>query len=547
MSLRASVLAALEASAGRPLITVLGRRKRAADYSGEQLLSQARGRAQAWAELFGAGPHVLVAALPAGEGFLFTLLAALIGEHTLVPIAPPRPADAPDQLRHIAENCGATAVLCTAAQREGIVARLRTADGRPSCPVVAIDAPNEPVVAVARSGLPGIPIIQHTSGSTRHPKAVPIDAAQIRANCALIQRLWGMDEHTVMVNWLPHYHDMGLMGCILYPLLSGARSIQMSPFEMIRNPLSWLRAVSDYRGSFSGGPAFAFQECLSRVGQEQCEGLDLSSWQRAFCGAEPVPAGLLERFRQRFGRYGLAPDAVFACYGMAEFTLFAAGEPGRQPDTPSASAAHAAVEPCVLGEETRRSIRISDPDTGAALPDGRQGEIWLSGASTSRAYLGLPDESARTFDNETEDLRWLRTGDLGVVHGDLLYVTGRRKDVVIVNGRKIAAAEIEWLAAQQDAALNPMAAAAFMPPGAANGHAVLCIELRPGHAPQGDTGPVADRIRRAVAGAWSIELTDVHILPRGTLARTSSGKVRRQHIAEAYPAFAAGLAEEAVQ
>lgn len=537
-SLRARVLHTLEESSDRPLITVLGRRGHATDYTGNQLLAEAERCLRQWSDWFGPGPHVLIAALPAGEHFLFTLLASLIGECTLAPVAEPRASDPADRLRHIAETSGATAILCMESQRNRIEAQLRDTEGRLTCPVVAADSLNQNVAAAARPRPTSAPIIQHTSGSTRLPKAVPIDAGQIDANCSMIQRLWGMDADSVMVNWLPHYHDMGLMGCILYPLLSGARSIQMSPFEMIRNPLSWLRAISNYRATFSGGPAFAFQECLNRIPADACDGIELSSWKRAFCGAEPIPAGLLDRFRQRFAPLGLGPEAVFACYGMAEFTLFAAGEPG--PGANSALVSHdhpAAVEPCVLGEETRQSMRIADPQTGTALPDGQAGEIWLSGDSASAGYLGLPDETANTFGNEVDGVRWLRTGDLGVIRGNLLYVTGRQKDVVIANGRKVAAAEIEWLAAQQDPALNPMAAAAFMPPGATSGHAVLLIELHPGQPSPPEAGTLIDRIRRAVAGAWSIELTDIRILPRGSLTRTSSGKIRRQHLATCYPAL----------
>lgn len=535
-SLRASLLQRLEASAERPLLTVLGRRARANAYNGAQLAEQAERRLRTWDELLGPGPHVLIAALPAGEEFLFALLAALLGEGTLVPIAPPRASDPPERLRRMVTTCGASAILCSGAQRDSIEAHLRDLAGELPCPVLAVDADNVPSRHAHPRRRLDVPIVQHTSGSTRFPKALPIRASQIHANCALIRDLWGMGPQTTMLNWLPHYHDMGLMGGILYPLLCGAHSLQMSPFEMIRSPLSWLQAISEHRATFSGGPAFAFQECLGRIGEEDCDGLDLSTWQRAFCGAEPIPAGLLQRFRQRFARHGLAPQAVFACYGMAEYTLFAAG----QPDVPPAPAGHAppqaGVEPCVLGEETRRHIRIADPHDGSAVADGQSGEIWLRGESSSAGYLGLEQDSRHTFANPADGSNWLRTGDLGYLDGNLLYVTGRQKDVVIVNGRKVAAAEIEWLAAQQDPALNALAAAAFVSAGSATGCAVLFIEVRPGQALPTDCAALGERIRRAVAGAWSIELAEVRILPRGSLARTSSGKIRRQQIAAAYNA-----------
>lgn len=531
-SLRGDILRNLELRSDQRQITVLGRQGRANHYTGSQLLDKAEQCLRQWHACLGSGPHVLVAALPAGESFLFPLLAALIGEWTLVPVASPRPSDQPGRLRHIVQTCNAAAVLCTANHREAVEAQLCDVDGRQICPVFAIDDPEQRIhEGVCHTEGMAAPVIQHTSGSTRFPKAVPITAAQIRANCAMIQKLWGMNPQTVMVNWLPHYHDMGLMGGILYPLLSGAYSVQMSPFEMIRSPLSWLQAISSYRATFSGGPAFAFEECLSRIADEDCEGFDLSSWKRAFCGAEPVPAGLLDRFRQRFAIHGLEPESVFACYGMAEYTLFSAGEPGDLSQEHDVPDGWSAVEPCALSEETRRNIRITDLETGAAMPDGTAGEIWLSGASASSAYLGLPEETTETFANSAEAGRWMRTGDLGGILGSHLYITGRRKDVVIVNGRKVAAAEIEWLAAREAPGLNAMAAAAFMPERAASGHANLLIELRPGAAKLDDSDTVIARIRQSVAGSCSVMLDDIRIVARGSLPRTSSGKIRRQQVA----------------
>ncbi len=531
-SLRADVLRNLELRSQKRQITILGRRGRANHYTGSQLLAEAEHCIQRWDTCFGEGPHVLVAALPTGEAFLFALLASLIGEGTLVPVAPPRPTDPPKRLQHIVQTCGATAVLCTQAHQKTVEAQLRDENGHQICPVLVVDDAAEPrFLGAGHTADRAIPIIQHTSGSTRFPKAVPISADQIRANCALVQRLWGMDEQATIVNWLPHHHDMGLMGCILYPLLSGSYSVQMSPLEMIRSPLTWLQAISNYRATFSGGPAFAFQEVINRIAPEDLEGLDLSSWQRAFCGAEPLPAGLLDHFRRHLAPNGLAPTSVFACYGMAEYTLFAAGEPDVRSQSFTAPKDWAAVEPCTLSADTRHNIRITDPDSGAALPEGKLGEIWLRGPSTSTAYLGQPDETVETFDNKAEGSRWMRTGDLGGISGQHLFITGRQNDIVIVNGRNISAAEIEWLAARVDPAFNPMAAAVFMPEQAANGRANLFIELRSGSAKLQDPETAIKRIRQSVLGHYGVILDDIRILSRGTLPRTSSGKIRRQQVA----------------
>lgn len=534
VSLRQDILDVLTARADTRQISVLGRGDRATHYTGSQLLEEAENCLKDWATCLGNGPQVMIAALPFGEAFLFPLLASLIGEGCLVPIAPPRPSDAPGRMRHIVENCGATVVLCTSAHQAAVAAQLCDDEGNQICPVYVVDGPNVPLATFNSAPKIVAPIIQHTSGSTRFPKAVPITAQQIRANCAMIQRLWGVNAETVTVNWLPHYHDMGLMGGILYTLLSGGQSLQMSPFEMIRSPLSWLKAISTYRATFSGGPAFAFQECLNRVPESACDTLDLSSWKRAFCGAEPIPADLLGRFSTRFAKQGLDPKAAFACYGMAEYTLFIAGEPGI-PAT-EATLSNSTVAPCLLSAETRANIRICDPNSGHVLPEGATGELWLRGGSAAAEYIGQTKDTSQTFVQTADGESWLRTGDLGRVSGQFLLISGRLKDIIITNGQNVAAAEIEWLAAKEDTALNPMGAAVFVPPGAPNGHAALFIEVRQGMTPQRDHRQLVSAIRRSVTGTYSIKLDDIRILPRGELPRTSSGKIRRQVLADTYVA-----------
>ncbi|MGS4947220.1 AMP-binding protein [Meridianimarinicoccus sp. RP-17] len=534
---------------GVPQITVLRRASPPLVLTGHDLQQRADALRVRWDSQFGAGPLRLVLALPPGEWFLAALLAGILGGHTMVPAALPRLGSVASRLAHIVTDCGADAVLCTGAQLPSIREGLRNATHGPSCPVVAIDAAEYGThmqqrpqrIGPCAEG-PHPVVVQYTSGSTRLPKGVRISGASILANCRMVEESWGMGPETCMVNWLPHYHDMGLMGGILYPLLAGGRSVQMNPLDMVRRPVDWLRAISDHRADFSGGPAFAFAECLRRIAPGDCAGLDLSCWTRAFCGAEPIPAGLLPAFRARFAAHGLPPEGVFGCYGMAEMTLFAAGAPG-----PAASLGGTPVEPCRLNTLTAPRLRIVDPQSRMPCPEGREGEIWLRGPSKGDGYMNLPEETRQTFHAtlETPDAvagEWLRTGDLGVITGELLHVTGRIKDTLIANGRKVAAAELEWLAASMDDALNPLAAAAFMPDATESARAVLLIELKSGYATTaGPLETVRSSIAKVIAGEWGIHLKDLRILPRGRLLRTSSGKVRRQAMAEAYRAGQVGV------
>jgi len=522
---------------------VLSRGRPTAHFTGADLQQAAETEARRLAAWLGGTRGPLVLAFPAGSDFVTTMLACLLAGIVAVPVSPPRRGSASERLSHIVADCGARAVLCPA----GTAATVRAALGDGGTPVVswppqASEPP--PPHREARCDLPrATAVVQYTSGSTRDPKGVAITGANILANCDLVMRLWGMDEACRFVNWMPHFHDMGLMGGTLYPLLCGGFSIQMSPYDFVRDPLAWLRAVSDWRATFSGGPAFAFADVLRRVPQAALAGLDLSCWQRAFCGAEPVPPGLLDDFHAHLAPAGLARRAVFACYGMAEMTLFAAGLPEEET---SAGDLGAVSHGCRVNAELRAALAVVDPASGRALPEGAEGEIWLSGASQAAGYLNLPEETAAGFRQSLEggETGYLRSGDLGCLAGDRLFVTGRLKDVLVSHGRKMAAAEIEWLACTLEPALNPLAAAAFMEDDARSGRAVLIAETHQARGALADAEAARRAIRRSVLGEWGLELVDILFLPRGRLPRTTSGKIRRAQVAADYRRGAFGGSPE---
>jgi len=504
-------------------------------------------RGQALAGAFNPADGPLALVMPCGSLFVETMIGALYAGFTIAPLARPRPGPQADRFDAIIKDCRPAAILCT----EGLAARL--AEARPGAggrdvPIVALasatDAvPDEALPDRAGGGGPERPaILQYTSGSTRAPRGVLLHGDAILANAALANRTWGMDESGTMLSWLPHFHDMGLMGGILYPLLAGGATALMDPLRMIQRPERWLQLIGELRATFSGGPAFAFAHCLESVSDAQCAALDLSSWRKAFCGAEPVPAALMAAFRARFAGCGLDPRAVFASYGLAEHVLMVAGGTSERPEQrPPPPPGCEAIEPCCVAAEMHDRLRIVDPETRRPLPDNVIGEIWLRGDSVAGSYLGDPEETARVFHARLDDPGdpdaigddWLRTGDLGALRDGYLYVVGRLKDLLFVNGQKVPASDVEWLAGAQDPALNPMAAAALMPDELANGKGVLLIELRR-RSHRIDEDLVRRRISRAVAGAWSIELTDIVFLAPNSLPRTTSGKVQRRLTAQAY-------------
>lgn len=519
----------------------LSRGKPPDTFTGARLGTAVEERARALRDWLGPGESALVLALPAGAEFVVTLLSCLVAGIAAVPVSLPRRGTSSDRFAHIVRDCGASAVLCLP---ESVTTVREAAEigswtgAMPPIVTLPIDPARLPDPHRPPAGGEAAPaVIQYTSGSTRAPKGVRLLPRHIVANCELVMRSWQMDTSARFVNWLPHFHDMGLMGGILYPLLCGGFSAQLSPYDFVRRPIAWLRAVSEQRASFSGGPAFAFAEVVRRVTAEEVGSLDLSCWRRAFCGAEPVPPRLLDTFHAHLAPAGLRREAVFACYGMAEMTLFAAGVPGRPDGTGRPAEAADAGEACLLTPETRRGICIVDAETESALPEGEIGEIWLRGESQGAGYLGLERETVDTFRRSVSGrcgAEWLRTGDLGFLRDGALFVTGRLKEILICHGRKIAAPEVEWLACSPHPDLNPMASAAFMPDPNDSGRAVLVAEIYPARLPADKAMSLRHAIRRAVLGEWGVELTDVVFVRRGRLPRTTSGKIRRRNVAQEY-------------
>jgi len=291
-------------------------------------------------------------------------------------------------------------------------------------------------------------LIQYTSGSTGRPKGVELSHAAILANCEALGGPVGFRPDDWMNNWLPLYHDMGLIGMVMFPLSYGVRTHMMSPFDFLRSPARWLRSISDGKGTITVAPNFAYSYCLRHVGSEQVpEGLDLSSWRICYHGAEPVSAGLIERFTERFAPYGFRSNVFSPVYGMAENALIAtcpdhAAEPvfdridrcalekeGRA--LPVGGAGPGTKRVVALGRAVRGTrLLIVDPK-GRPLPQRHQGEILLAGTSLMKGYFRNPEAMAKVMKEG-----WFRTGDLGYLADGQLHVTGRRKDLIIRFGGK---------------------------------------------------------------------------------------------------------------
>ncbi|HEX2253815.1 MAG TPA: fatty acyl-AMP ligase, partial [Thermoanaerobaculia bacterium] len=407
-----------------------------------------------------------------------------------------------------------------------------------------------------------VAFLQYTSGSTAAPRGVEVSHANLLHNEEMIRRAFAQDEDSVVVSWLPLYHDMGLIGGVLQPLFTGGRCVLMSPQSFLQQPLRWVRAISRYRATTSGGPNFGYELAASRATPESCAELDLSCWQVAFNGAEPVRAATLERFAAAFAPAGFDRRAFFPCYGLAEATLFVTGgAPGRgartrQFDT-RALEHEGRAETAAGGEGAPRElvacgapwmgqrVEVVAPESRRPLPPGVVGEVWVAGPSVARGYRGRPAETAETFGarlaGEPEAGPFLRTGDLGFLDGGELFVTGRLKDLIILRGRNLYPQDVEESAERAHAALRLGAGAAF--PVEVDGEERLVVawevEPRSAAARSGEAvEEVAAAVREAVAESHEVRPYEVVLLRPGALPRTSSGKVRRGACRQAWLAGA---------
>jgi acyl-CoA synthetase (AMP-forming)/AMP-acid ligase II len=479
----------------------------------------------------GLGGERLLLMFEPGPAFVEALVGCLYAGTVGIPVPAPRPGTSLTRLQAIAASSGASAILTEGTSTFDLPGERR---GEAPVTMLALGELDLTRAAVTCPGFdldPASPLlVQYTSGSTLEPRGVVLNSACIVENTGSITRgvkLAPPGGAETFVNWMPHYHDMALIGTILLPLLGGFETVQMPSLAFVQQPARWLQAISRYRGTISGGPPLAFDQCVARVSDDMIESLDLSCWRTAFCGAEPVFASTLEAFRDRFGRAGLRRRAVVSVYGLAEISVYAAGShPPFEPSPATPEPLERA--PCFCTPEALDALRIVSAE-GHVLSQGTEGEIWLSSPSVADGYLDEPEATKHTFRNRLnpEDGRlYLRTGDLGVLRGDVLRVTGRIKDVVIRNGVNIAASDIERVATEGCAELNRNAAAACQTDGVGT-PILLLIERERGPWDPEREPELIRAVRKALMDGLGIAVDHVALLEPGTLPRTTSGKIQR--------------------
>ncbi|MES0020617.1 fatty acyl-AMP ligase [Mesorhizobium sp. M0036] len=503
------------------------------------------------------GTHILLL-LESGLSFIEALFGCMFAALIPIPVDLPRVRRPTGRLDFIVQHSSAPAFITSGKES------VRIGDLTEAIPAMAslrrhiVDAdrttktgtvkflPNEEMPA----------FIQYTSGSTSAPKGVFVAHKNLVCNQQQIQKAFGHGAHTKFAGWLPMFHDMGLVGNVLQPVYLGVECSLMPPAAFIQRPSRWLRMISKYRSTTSGGPNFAFDHCVDRISESDIDSFDLSSWQVAFNGAEPIRERTIREFGQKFRRSGFSATSFLPCYGLAEATLFVSGQTRYNHAAPTTlSVLRSDLEDGVLKETDvidpkerviltssgppaeNQVIAIVDADSGKECHAGHIGEIWLAGPNVAEKYLSSIGEVRQLLSGELSSTAstFLRTGDLGAMWNGELFVVGRIKNLIIVRGRNIHAEDIEQLVSHSHSLFQANRCAAFSIE-TIDGEERLVVVQEIARRPR-DT----DEVRSAAAYARQLIIRNTDVAPHdilivrpGTIPTTSSGKIRHADTRTAY-------------
>ncbi len=510
-----------------------------------QLDAKARAIA-AWLQAAGLEGQRALMLYPPGMDFVTAFFGCLYAGVTAVPTNPPRRNQKLARIEAIVDNADARVALTTDATLETLGNLIRESPRLSGLTWQATDLPTSaqpedwrmpPVHAET------LAFLQYTSGSTGTPKGVMLTHDNLMHNSALIFHAFEHTRSATGVFWLPSYHDMGLIGGILQPLYVGRPNVLMSPMAFLQKPFRWLKAITNYRGTTSGGPNFAYDLCVDKITPAQLEQLDLSSWLVAFSGAEPVRADTLDRFCEKFASRGFRRESFYPCYGLAEGTLIVSG--GFVPQMPVVRSFDAAaleegrvvqVKPspqavqlvgCGQSMPDQRVV-IADPESMTRAAANTVGEIWVQGPSVASGYLERLEESDQTFRAtlaDTGEGPFLRTGDVGFQIDGELFLCGRIKDLIIIHGKNYYPQDIEHTVASCHPRLVRDAGAVFTVEQEGKQRLVVVQEVD--RQRERDDAEIIQAIRAAVGDQHQLAVDAVVLIRLRSTPKTSSGKVQR--------------------
>lgn len=393
----------------------------------------------------------------------------------------------------------------------------------------------------------GIAFIQYSSGSTNLPKGVMVTHTSLIDNVRQVQNHLGIHPGSTLVSWLPHYHDMGLIGILLSTIETGAQATFMSPKAFIEKPVRWLKALSTYRGTHTASPNFGFELAVRDLKRKGEISLDLSSLEVALCGAEPINPATPGHFYNALRPYGLQEGVFFPAYGLAENTLIASCGPKLRPPIiksfDSEKLQNLEIEESAEGTllvscgqaVQNHTVAIVDPDSGVRQTEEKGGEIWIKGLSVTGGYWGKPELTESSFQAFTTEGEgpFLRTGDMGFIHKGELYIFGRIKDIIIVHGKKYAPQDIEFAVQNAHEAIRKGNVAAFSVPGLSTEQLVIVAEIKDTY-PDEENPHILKAILHATTSNFQLPLREIVLIKPRTICKTTSGKIQRHGVKNLY-------------
>ncbi|MEM9482533.1 MAG: beta-ketoacyl synthase N-terminal-like domain-containing protein [Cyanobacteria bacterium P01_F01_bin.116] len=490
------------------------------------------------------GERVLLL-LPPGLDYVAAFFGCLYAGSIAVPVYPPRPNRSASRLQAIVKDAQPSIVLTTDSLSTSLQSRKNHSLELDHLIWIAVDEIE--VNLATQWQTPSIngdslAFLQYTSGSTAAPKGVIVSHSNLLHNLELISQYFGAGSQSRGVSWLPPYHDMGLIGGILQPLYSGSHIKLMSPVAFLQQPMRWLRAISEFQADINGGPNFAYELCLSRIKPESLEDLDLSSWNVAFCGAEPIRADTLERFAIAFEPCGFRREAFYPCYGMAESTLLiTGGQREIKPIYQTVSSEALEVRQVVCDDAgstlvscgqspPSQTLIIVNPDTCQQCDDKHVGEIWVASPSITQGYWQQPEKTQAAFHAYLADTQagpFFRTGDLGFLLKNELFITGRLKDLIIIRGRNHYPQDIELTVEKAHLSLRSAYGAAFSVDVDSAERLVVVQEVERRYLRKLNVPEIVQSIRQAISEHHDLQVYAILLLKTGSIPKTSSGKIQR--------------------
>ncbi|MGF2944897.1 AMP-binding protein [Mycobacterium sp. Lab-001] len=508
------------------------------------------------------GDRAVISA-PQGLDYIVAFLGALEAGIIAVPLSVPLGGVADERVESVLRDASATVVLTTSAVVGDVAGHVTRRSGEPAPSIIEIDVLDLDAPARFETGehnYQSTAYVQYTSGSTRRPAGVMVSYSNLQVNYKLTmagcfpQSGGTAPANHTIVSWTPFYHDLGLIMGVCTPVLSGCRAVLTSPAAFLERPARWMQLLASYPSASTGAPNFALDLAARRTTDDDMAGRDLSDVLAIMPGAERVRPETLERFTQRFARFNLRDTVIRPTYGLAEATLYVAtsteGEPPKIVDFEPEKLTVGQAQRCAGGTGTALvgypalqgpTLRIVDPATGTECPDETTGEIWVHGGNVSTGYWRKPDETERTFgavlvepSAGTPEGPWLRTGDLGFVSDDALFIVGRIKDLLIIYGRNHAPDDIE--ATIQEITRGRVAAIAAPDDGMEQ--LVVVVEVKKRGDSEKDAMHEFALIKREVISAVShshgLRVADLVMVAPGSIPITTSGKIRRSTCVELY-------------